>query len=1173
MYIKELEIDNFKSLANKTTIPFLEGFTVISGPNGSGKSNIIDSILFALGLARASALRSEQGVADLISNYNKRGEASVKVTFMDDNNTEFSIKRHIKRGKNGIQSNYYYNDKPVTWSQILLELEKYNVSPNSYNVIMQGDVAEITKCSAIERRKKIDEIAGTADFDRKIEQASDQIKSVEDRVENANIIIGELNIQIEKLKEDREVALKYQKLKNEKTALETQIQSAKYFDTVRSLELVHQNILNATKEKKELTENLKETESKIKDTQIKYDDINSKVKAQGEERQLEVKKLAEEKKGEIERKKSAIAMAEKTTIDNIKQIENCKNGIEVQEGKIKEFEQSIQDKSLELEKINAELKDKKKARDKIIQEMTGLNKSADEHIQSRNKLRKELDELKDNENQILREQLPLENDYKNNEEKIKSTKEQVDKLRNSAKIFDDEKDKLNLQIKQLEGETADFKILLNKTFEELDKARNQKEDTLYKIQQANKRITILEANKNAYKSVGIGAGVETVLNAHLKGVHGTLAQLVDIEDEYIDAINVAMGSRAFSIVTDSQDVSWRAIQLLKSQGRDRASFMSLDIMKKAPTKLALPKEKGVIDFAINLIDFDDKYIDAFYTALGETIVVENEETSKKLANKYRTVTLDGDITEKSGIITGGAKKKGVNPFDKNEERELEKHKKMLKSLEIELGDLTSKIKEYEGKLEDIRQKNSQALNTLNSAKIELKNLISNNESSETFISEGETLIKNLKEENKKISHSLDLIEKKHIKLTEKLTTVQDELKAVEKLIDEGELKELREKTQAIEEEIKNLEKNIMVKENEIDREKDQIKFQKSAIVTRENDIKKLTKDNEDLKSDVKNFNSEITVIQKDLDSLEKQIEELGKNLKELQIKRDELNEELLNLKTNRNKINDDLERLAEQEESFKARRKELEPILDNLIKEFEEAGINYKELEKTEISLDEINAKIARLQKRMEDLEPVNMRAIEDYDEIAKRHSEHKEKIDTLEKEKDEIKARMTGYQNLRKETFLSAYHAINRNFKEVFAQISDGNGTLVLENEDDPFSGGLTIKANVRDKQNQKLAGMSGGEKSLTALAFLFAIQKYMPSPFYALDEVDMNLDNPNVERIAKIIMKQAKTAQFIVISLRGPMLDNAQRILAVSQKEKGVTKILGGIKGNAGVEDEQHS
>ena len=1163
MYIKEIEIDNFKSFASKVVVPLMPGFTAISGPNGSGKSNIIDSILFALGLTTARSLRSEQGVADLITNHNKRNEASVKVTFadekQDENQSEFSIKRYIKKGKNGVQSTYYYNDKPATLTQIHLELEKYNITPNGYNVMMQGDVTEITNCSATERRKIIDEIAGTADFDRKIALASEQIQGVEDEIANKKILMDEIDSRIEQLKEEREVALKYKKYKDEKISLENKIQSAKYFDVKKSLELVHQNILLATKQRKSLSEELKELQSKIEDTKLKYDEINAKVRAQGEEKQLEVKKTAEEQKGILERKNSAIALANKTIIDNLKSIESYKNGIEVQKNKIEEYKKAIEFKNKELEDLNNQLNDKKEQLNSIILEMTGLNKSADEHIQNRNKIKKELDDIKDEETSLLKEQLPKESEYNNSKDKIKEIKENIDKLLNSRKVFEDEKDKLNLQIETLQKEVEDFKLIQTKSFEELDKTKAQKEDTFYKIQKTQQKIAILDANKNAYKSAGQGSGVETVLNAHIKGVHEPLAKLADVDEEYIDAINVAMGARAYSIVVDSQDVAYRAIQVLRSQGRDRASFIPMDIIKKAPSRMVLPKSIGVIDFAINLIDFDDEYLDAFYFALGETIVVESEAAAKKLAGKYRVVTLEGDITEKSGLITGGAKKKTMGLFDKTQERELEKHKKLLIELQKQAQDLNTKEKDLERRLNDTRQKYLNSTNVLNSAKLELKNLISNNEQAQSVIEQGESQLKELNEIIKKLNRELDLIEAKRIKLNDKFQQKQEELVEVEKLIDEGELKKLKEKTNAVEEDIKNIEKNIMTKENEIEKDENQIKFQQSQITTRETDIKKLEKDNEILNSDIEQFKKETEEVKKVIEELEEEIKELGKNLVEFQSKRDEIQEQLLNLKNSKNKTENELERLSEQDEANKTRRRELEPILESILKTFEENGIKVSELEQSEISLDEINSKIAKLQKKMDDLEPVNMRALTEYDEVVERQNSNKEKVSTLENEKDEIKTRMNGYQGLKKETFLDAYHAINKNFKEVFAQISQGEGTLYLENEDDPFSGGLTFRANIRDKVNQKLAGMSGGEKSLTALAFVFAIQKYMPSPFYAFDEVDMHLDGPNVERLAEIITNQSKTAQFVVVSLRKPMLDNADRMIGVTQKDKGVTKISG--------------
>ncbi len=253
------------------------------------------------------------------------------------------------------------------------------------------------------------------------------------------------------------------------------------------------------------------------------------------------------------------------------------------------------------------------------------------------------------------------------------------------------------------------------------------------------------------------------------------------------------------------------------------------------------------------------------------------------------------------------------------------------------------------------------------------------------------------------------------------------------------------------------------------------------------------------------------------------------------------------------------ERIKEQIESFKARRRELEPILEIAKEDLEAAGIEIEKLESVEISIDEITNKINRLQRRMEELEPVNMRALNDYDETYKRQSEFREKIETLTKEKIGINERMCGYEALKKETFLKTYNGINENFKTVFAELSDGVGTLVLENEEDPFLGGLAFEATARDKKRQKLAGMSGGEKSLTALAFVFAIQKYMPSPFYAFDEVDMHLDTLNVEKLAKMINNESKGTQFIVISLRKPMIDSSDRMIGVTQKNKGITKISG--------------
>ena len=404
MHIKRLEIDNFKSFANKTEIPFFPGFTAIAGINGSGKSNIIDSILFTLGLSSSRALRSEGGVADLITTHNNRNEASVKVVFDldDDIGTELSFARKIRKTPSGYVSTYSMNDKTVTLTQIHSELEKYQITPNSYNVIMQGDVLSLVKCSSLEKRKFIDEVAGTADFDRKIETATGELEVVESRVKDSLLVMQGLDETLEKLKEEREVALKYQEIKAQKTELEGQITTVQYFNFKKILEMAHENILRCTKDKKKQEIEIENKQAEINQKKQEYDEICAKVRAQGEDKQLEVKKLVEEKKSEIQRKKDSILYTEKQIISNNKTVYAAQNAIEGHNKDVESGKLNIENKEkLKLE-LNKNLELKQQERNQILTDMTGLNEAANSYIEKRNTLRKELDTLKDKENDLIK---------------------------------------------------------------------------------------------------------------------------------------------------------------------------------------------------------------------------------------------------------------------------------------------------------------------------------------------------------------------------------------------------------------------------------------------------------------------------------------------------------------------------------------------------------------------------------------------------------------------------------------------------------------------------------------------------------------------------------------------------------------------------------------------------
>ena len=472
MYIKEVEIDNFKSFANKITIPFLKGFTTISGPNGSGKSNIIDSVLFALGLSTSRTLRAEK-ISQLISTHTRRNEAIVKVTFAPENaeEKEFSVARKIKKSSQGYNSIYYLNDKIVTLTDVHSVLEKYNITPNSYNVIMQNDVMSITNCSDVERRKIIDEIAGVADFDRRIEQAQNELGTVESRVQNSLLILSEVETRLETLKAEREVAIKYQKLRDEKTELESKITAVKYFDIKKNLERTHESILDANKKKKEEEAKLKKQEAELLKVKTKLDELTDLVREKGEAEQIEVKKQVEEIKGQVDRKESAIVYADKGIQDNLKTIENAKNGIEDLKKKKEQTQLNIENKNQEIKKLEEEKETKNAELLKTLQEVSGLNETADKFVAKRNELRKELEQIKDSETKIIQQQAPLEAELSSLMKGVEDAKAKLAELEDFKQNFAGNKDRVEVQVEELGKELADFKTIQENTLYELDKTK------------------------------------------------------------------------------------------------------------------------------------------------------------------------------------------------------------------------------------------------------------------------------------------------------------------------------------------------------------------------------------------------------------------------------------------------------------------------------------------------------------------------------------------------------------------------------------------------------------------------------------------------------------------------------------------------------------------------------
>jgi len=1159
MYISRIEIDNFKSFASSTEIPFLEGFTTVSGPNGSGKSNIIDSILFCLGLSSSKTLRADR-LFHLINTHNKKNEASVKVCFANGTGQEkLSVKRKIKKSSGGFISSYYLNEKTCTLTEIHDALSEYNISPGCYNVMMQGDVTNIVNISPNERRKIIDELAGVADFDRRIEQAKKELETVEQRVEKSGVILGEIDYRLVQLEEEKNHALKYQKLRDQKHELEGKLQVVRYFEIKNSFERLHESILDANKNRKDEEKKLSALVGRLDETRKKLSELSEIIKNKGEDEQIEIKKQIESFKGLIARKKDSLRLSDKQIQDNIRNVETAKSNIKDLKKKINDSSSKINNKNDEIQSIEEKIVAEKQELERLLQEVSWVNKSASDGIKKRNSLRKQLEDKRDKEAVVIKEKYSVEEKVSRLEKDIVAAQEAIKEAEELKSSELERRNILETQVQELEKELKDYEIVQKNNLEYLDDLKNEISDLNHNINAAYRKMTQLEATKRASEEAGFGRAIDTIMNSDVEGIHAPLSKLGKVNKEYSTALEIAMGGRMRCIVVDDDEVARIAIEVLKSSQAGRATFLPLNKMKPRPWGMKPPKDQGVIDFAINLIEFDSLYDPAFYYALSDTLVVEDAFAAKKFMGKYRMVTLDGSLIEKTGAMTGGSVQKTGLKFASSQDEELNTLKDRFQKLQDRAIELENKKRDTEKKLDKVRQDYSEASTELNKKRFELENFDKNTKDADAKIIKNQELIETKKPELEAVQ--IVLYDKDTIleNLANEIKSISREIEEVEKSLPEDELTKLNDLTQNIEKEIKKYESELATCQNDIKAVKMEIEFNENSINIHNERIEHLHQENKTLETEKETFTADISRTEDRLGELQEKMNAIGSELSGLQEQREALNTEASDLERNKIGVETKIERLTEQVEAFKTRRKELEPELDEIRKELIEEGYEIVQLKPTEISVEQVTKNIMKLERQMTEMEPVNMKALSEYDEVKVRKDELENRINTLTSEKNQIIDRMNGYEEMKIKSFRETFDQINTNFKVIFNQLSDGEGKIILENDINPLAGGLTIEAQPRGKKMQRLESMSGGEKSLTALAFVFAIQRYLPAPFYAFDEVDMHLDGINSEKLARMIKTHSSNAQFIVVSLRKPMIEAADRTIGVTQKNNGITKVTG--------------
>jgi len=1141
VYITGIEIDNFKSFAKKTSIPFLEGFTVVSGPNGSGKSNIIDSLLFALALTSARGLRAEK-LTDLINLNSGKNTAEVAITFSDG--TE--IRRRIKRTSSNYYSYNYLNGRLVKQNDVIEFLAKIGIKPEGYNVVMQGDITRIMEMGDGERRKIIDEIAGVSEFEGKKAQALDELEVVRERIEREEVVLFELNARLGELKQEREQALQYRHWKEKLD----HFQRCRAAARVREMRAEHTSLTTQIGDQNLALEralaDLGIEENDLAYLKTDLADADTEINEKSGTEYLKLISALEEAKGRIKVAEGSIARLKKEKDENLEGINRAFLDEKRATERAKASTEQVRTLSIDRANLAMECAAAKAKAENLEAEISRGGKEVEGLKQQLFSLMEDAGAKKTRRSELLHEQDLLIEKSRMRTSEIERLEAHLAEVRAGYGNLEAGIGEARKASETSEAEKAALDRRLSETESTLFARRSSLERLRKEIQTDERELMRLEAQQQSRDGAG-GPALEAVLA--MDGIFGTVAQLGRSPPEYATALDVAAGGKLRYVVAEDDTVAAGAIRYLKEGRLGRLTFLPLNKMKAR--EYPPVRDPGVIDYAVNLLSFDRQYDLAFQQVFGSTVVVDTLENARRLLGKYRMVTLEGELLEKSGAMTGGfLKKKQGGGFGAAVEDEIAKVSHALAGKQEEAAELERSINRLSAEVDENRQKRAgieQGLARYALVIEEYGRRIASQKAEEERVSRDLTALKGEVEAG---AAALAAVETGLDEVGNALTGLNGEIDGLKKKLDDTEIPRLTEELERVRRDYEGAERRLRNKEADIaDAQRERQYFEKRVQeLSAERD--RLTEKNRGIDGEVTAAEGEITSARAEIADLEGRQQSFSSEITALRTKRDEIAAKIAAAEKRCAGLNAQADRI-------RLLIMTLSEKADALLVEIE--SLQVEEGEETDLSLTEIEGGIAEADRSLRALGAVNMLAIEEYGKVAERIEDRTRKKEVLSAERTSLIERIEHFDRMKYDSFMTAFRAIDANFREIFARLTAGSGHLALDNEEDPFSGGLTFAVQPRGKKVQLLSALSGGEKSLTTLAFLFSIQKYLPAPFYAFDEVDMFLDGSNVEQVATMIRELSRNAQFITVSLRKPMIESADRIMGVTIRPDKSTLVTG--------------
>ncbi len=1178
MYLKGLEIQGFKSFADKISLDFNKGITAIVGPNGSGKSNISDAILWVLGEQSAKTLRGNKMEDVIFAGTEKRHPLGfAEVSLLLDNSTgmfpldfpEVKVTRKVYRSG---ESEYRINGTACRLKDIHELFMDTGLGRDGYSIIGQGKISDILSSKSENRRQIFEEAAGITKYKYRKIEAEKKLAQTKDNLIRLKDIISEIEAQITPLKTQSEKAKKYLTL----------------YEKLKELEIGISVISIAS-----LRENIKKSEADIEIYEKQLEEIKSsiqKIDTEISEMYESVKRFDEETEELRSRENDEIHEANELS----NKINIYLNSIKHNEENIARLSEEIKSDRLLAEKLNEEISEcnleLNKTKEQLVlcddeigrinSELEKFKKIQSENSESVQRIQNDISEKK---NFITYETARIENGSElkaSLDERIKRLENDISQRNSECERLKNEADDINKRIEneeKLKEESKssyaalnDKRVRLGNECDALIKAKNE---LMLNINRCESRRNILIDMDNEME--GYSKSVKSIMRDYKNGkiqgacLYGPLSMLISTDARYVTAVEVALGAAGQNIVTESEEDAKLAIEHLKKNKLGRATFLPVSAVKgRTLDENGVHTQAGFISIASELVRTDAKFSDIIKSILGKTVVVDNMDNaismSRRFKNRFRIVTLSGEILQAGGAITGGSIAKTNGFLSRNTEIEklkadIENYRKELNITAQRISEYTDKISEYDNKLKAVLKEQGRIDENIMRLKVSLdgkKTELENNAVVlENFNAELNDTALKLEKIDDDFKDGKLLIEKREKEVLELENKLSDALSGLDGINSEFEtlnnsLVEL------------NIKRNGLLKDIEVIEEKLESKTKELELNEKGIDIK--ANELNSLNSKIASMNEEIIEFREKLKELEENTKSSRQRIEELILNKKQTEDKIQKYQEDSKSVRENMIGITDTKNKQESRRAKLEYDLESIINHiWEEYEITYNDMlngDTLEITdTRQANNDITDLKQQIKALGSINIDAIEEYKALKERYEFLSEQISDLDEGREKLETAIEEMLVVMKQQFSEKFAIINTRFNSVFNELfGGGRAKLYLTEPDNILDSGIEIEAQPPGKKLQSLTLLSGGERAFTAIALLFAILEVRPTPFCILDEIEAALDDVNVYRYADYLKKYCNKTQFIVVTHRRGTMEAANIMYGVTMQEKGVSKLL---------------